>query len=221
MQNEYGFFTGKSGDRLYTAEDFCAFFGDFFTDGILAKNMESFHVCASGSMNIAVNGGTAYVKGKWYRKNAQQILRVPVSHTEYDRYDAVVIRCDYESRCITTDIVCGEPSADPVPPAPRRDENVYELVTAYILVRADSYEITDADITDTRLNNSLCGIVTSVIQSISTTELFTQFRTAWNDFVAQLGESDNVTIHTEDRESRRQVTQLREQMPFGSMFMMI
>lgn len=221
MTNEYGFFTGKNGDRKYTADDFCAFFSDFFTDGILAGNMNSFRVSAQGGMKLKINDGTAYVKGRWYRKNDCQYLDIPVSPTEYDRCDAVVIRCDFIQRSIYVTLIEGTPSTEPERPLPLRNDKVYDLVTAYIDVKSDSFEITDADITDCRFDGSLCGIVTNVIKSIDTSELFAQFQAAWNNFVAQLGESDNVTISTEDTESRKQVRQIREQTPFGSMFMMV
>ncbi|MBQ8781256.1 MAG: hypothetical protein IJZ72_06250 [Oscillospiraceae bacterium] len=221
MKNEYGFFTSSGGDRKYTAEDFCAFFSDFFTDGISAKEMTGFQVHPSHGMTLEINHGTAYVKGKWYRKSTSQTIELPLSDTAYDRYDAVVIRCDYSKREIYIGISQGTPSAEPERPSPRRDDSAYELVLAYICVKANSYEITGADITDTRFDSSLCGIVTNVVKSIDTTDLFAQYQAAWNDFIAQLGESDNVTINTEDAETRRQVSAVREQLPFGSMFMMV
>ena len=221
MTNEYGFFTSSGGDRKYTADDFCAFFSDFYTDGILAKNLNGFRTVPLGMMELELESGTAYVQGRWYRKTSSQKLNIALSDTEYDRYDAVVIRCDFRQRAIYAEIVQGIPSAEPQFPLPKRDSDAYELITAYIHVKANSYEITAADITDTRFNAELCGIVTGTIKTIDTSELFAQFEAAWNDFVAQLGESDNVTINTEDVESRKQVTQVREQLPFGSMFMMV
>ncbi|MBQ8827030.1 MAG: hypothetical protein IJ007_08055, partial [Oscillospiraceae bacterium] len=202
MINEYGFFTSSNGDRKYTADDFCAFFGDFYTDGILAKDLNGFRTLPSGMMQLEITGGTAYIQGRWYRKAASQSLTVALSDTEYDRFDAVVIRCDFKQRLIYTDIVKGVPSAEPQLPSPERNEDIYELIIAYILVKADSCEITAADITDTRFSTELCGVVTNTIKSIDTSELFAQYQAAWNDFVAQLGESDNVTINTEDTESR-------------------
>lgn len=221
MTNEYGFFTSKDGDRKYTADDFCRFFSDFYTNGILAKDLNGFHAVPTGNMQLEIKGGTSYVQGRWYRRSASQTITVPSSDTEFDRYDAVVIRCDYSQRIICTDIVQGVPSAEPQFPQPERNEDIYELITAYVHVKANACEITAADITDTRFNAGLCGVVTNTIKSIDTTELFSQFKAAWNDFVAQLGETDNVTINTEDVESRKQVIQIREQLPFGSMFMMI
>jgi hypothetical protein len=41
----------------------------------------------------------------------------------------------------------------------------------------------------------VCGFVTGLIRQISTTELFIQFRSQWNDFVASLSGTPAIDIY--------------------------
>ena len=96
MSNEYGFFASKDHDRRYSADDFSAFFNDFFTNGVLGSDTNALMVTAAGDMDISIAAGTAYINGHWYRKSSAQVLSLGDSDTVYGRTDAVVIRCVLE-----------------------------------------------------------------------------------------------------------------------------
>ncbi|MGN1304622.1 MAG: hypothetical protein ACI4YB_06270 [Oscillospiraceae bacterium] len=180
MSNEYGFFASKDHDRRYSADDFSAFFGDFFTNGVLGTNTSALKVSAAGDMDISVASGTAYINGRWYRKQSAQVLTVGASDTLYGRIDAAVIRCDLEKRMIYPFIIEGMPDEVPEKPSHLRDEKCYDIVLAYISIEANCVQITNADITDTRGFDELCGFVTSAIDHIDTSGLFTQYEAQWN-----------------------------------------
>ena len=179
MANEYGFFAAKNHDRRYSAEDFCALFKDFFTDGVYGKDTNGFAVSSAGDMDISVGGGTAYIQGRWLRKSSPQVIEIGSGDTVYGRYDGVVIRCDYEKREVYIAVNEGIPSGTPEKPAPRRDESAYEIVLAYIYVGANSVEVTQANIEDTRGDSALCGWVTGAVDRIDTTGLFAQYEAQW------------------------------------------
>ena len=179
MSNEYGFFASKEHDRRYSADDFSAFFGDFFTNGVLGSDTNSLKVSAVGDMNISIASGTAYINGHWYRKSSVQVLSLGDSDTAYGRTDAVVIRCDLEKRMVYPFIIEGEPAEAPKQPLPVRNEKCYDLVLAYIDVAANCVEVTAADITDKRGFDDVCGFVTSAIDHIDTTALFKQYEAQW------------------------------------------
>ncbi len=179
MSNEYGFFASKEHDRRYSADDFSAFFGDFFTNGVLGSDTNSLKVSAVGDMNISIASGTAYINGHWYRKSSAQVLSLGDSDTAYDRTDAVVIRCDLEKRMVYPFIIEGEPAEAPKQPLPVRNEKCYDLVLAYIDVAANCVEVTAADIMDKRGFDDVCGFVTSAIDHIDTTALFKQYEAQW------------------------------------------
>ena len=179
MSNEYGFFASKEHDRRYSADDFSAFFNDFFTNGVLGSDTNSLMVSAVGDMNISIAAGTAYINGHWYRKSSAQVLSLGDSDTMYGRTDAVVIRCDLEKRMVYPYVIEGVPEEEPAQPLPVRNEKCYDLVLAYIDVAANCVEVTAADITDKRGFDDVCGFVTSAIDHIDTSALFRQYEAQW------------------------------------------
>ena len=179
MSNEYGFFASKDHDRRYSADDFSAFFGDFFTNGVLGANTSALKVSAAGDMDISIASGTAYINGRWYRKQSAQVLTVGEPDTLYGRTDAAVIRCDLDKRMIYPFIIEGIPDEVPEKPTHLRNEKCYDIVLAYISIEANCVQITDADITDTRGFDELCGFVTSAIDHIDTSGLFSQYEAQW------------------------------------------
>lgn len=179
MSNEYGFFASKEHDRRYSADDFSAFFNDFFTNGVLGSDTNSLMVSAVGDMNISIAAGTAYINGHWYRKSSAQVLSLGDSDTVYGRKDAVVIRCDLEKRMVYPYVIEGVPEEEPAQPLPVRNEKCYDLVLAYIDVAANCVEVTAADITDKRGFDDVCGFVTSAIDHIDTSALFRQYEAQW------------------------------------------
>lgn len=184
MTNEYGFFSSLDHDRAYSAEDFCSFFRDFFTDGVLGGNTGELKVSADSGMSVRVTPGTAYIDGRFYRPTEIKHLTLRESDSIYPRKDIVVIRCDYAARRVLVDVVEGVASPSPKAPELTRNGTAYELCIAEIYIGASALEITDADITDTRFDTDLCGIVTGAIDTIDTTELFKQYQTAWDLLVA-------------------------------------
>lgn len=179
MSNEYGFFASKDHDRRYSADDFSAFFGDFFTNGVLGADASALMVSAAGDMNISIAAGTAYINGHWYRKQSAQVLTLGDSDEVSKRIDAVVIRCDLEKRMVYPHIIEGVPDELPEEPAPVRNERCYDIVLAYISVAANCVEITAADIADKRGFDDVCGFVTSAIDHIDTSALFAQYDAQW------------------------------------------
>ena len=179
MSNEYGFFASKDHDRRYSADDFSAFFNDFFTNGVLGSDTNSLMVSAVGDMNISIAAGTAYINGHWYRKSSAQVLSLGDSDTMYGRIDAAVIRCDLEKRMVYPYVIEGVPEEEPAQPLPVRNEKCYDLVLAYIDVAANCVEVTAADITDKRGFDDVCGFVTSAIDHIDTSALFKQYEAQW------------------------------------------
>lgn len=179
MSNEYGFFASKNHDRRYSADDFSSFFGDFFTNGVLGKNSSSLMVESDEDMKIKINSGTAYIKGRWYRTNSEKTLEISGSDTAYDRIDAVVIRCDFEKRMVYPAVIEGVAAETPLEPQITRDERYYDIVLAYIYVTANCVKLTQADITDKRGFDDVCGFVTSAIEHIDTEKLFSQYEAQW------------------------------------------
>lgn len=182
--NKYGFFSSINGDRKYSAEDFCGYFKDIFTDGILGDSAANLKVSAAGGMAVSVAAGTAYIQGHFYRPDAAERLTVSPADTSYGRKDRIVIRLDREQRSIYPAIIAGTPSAAPAAPDIVRSGSYYDIGIAVIDVAANAAVLSAADITDTRFDNAVCGIVTGAVDTIDTTDLFSQYDARWDMLMA-------------------------------------
>ena len=182
--NKYGFFSSMNGDRKYSAEDFCSYFKDIFTDGILGDSAANLRVSSAGGMAVSVSAGTAYIQGHFYRPDTAEMLTVSSADTTYGRKDRVVIRLDREQRMIYPALITGVPAAAPSSPDIVRDGSYYDIGIAVINVAANAAVISAADITDTRFDNAVCGIVTGVVDTIDTAELFRQYEARWDMLMA-------------------------------------
>ena len=68
----------------------------------------------------------------------------------------------------------------------QRDADAYELGIADIYISNGVISITQANITDLRLNNELCGIVHGTVNQIDATNLFAQYDAEFRDWFAGL-----------------------------------
>lgn len=212
MANEYGFFP----DVAYGPDDFTTYFRDFYTNGIKAEDTSYFQVSAQSGMELTVKKGIAYIDGHFFRPSADLPVTLAESDTELDRIDLIEIKCDYVANSVYVDVVAGEPSETPTIPTLQRDEAAYCLGLAAITVAANAAEITQANIKDLRFETAYCGVVVGKIDTISTTDLFAQYQRTWDDFIAQLGEDDHITLDTADHKARADIMITKMQLPFSA-----
>ncbi|ELK43990.1 phage-related tail protein [Brevibacillus agri BAB-2500] len=182
MAERYRFFDSTAEDeRFYTADEFAEYFRTFLSDGIFSGGT-NLQVLASGTdMTVKVQPGYAWLRGYMY---AVQDEPVTLSHDlpdpALDRIDRIVLRLDtsLEKRSIRAMVLKGEPGAEPVAPTIVRQDNVFDLGIATVRLIAGKSYIEDYQITDTRLDATVCGLVNSLITA-DTTNLFVQFQSQW------------------------------------------
>lgn len=184
-----GFFTAEeqadgSYDRVYTAEQFAYYFSKFIGNGIYINPSTQCQVSQASTVGMSVDVaiGDAYINGCWYQNTSVKNLQINIASGSLDRIDLVVLRWSKATRDIKAEIVTGTAAATAQAPALQRDENIYELCLAKILVNRASTQITNSMIVDTRSNNDLCGFVHGVVDQIDTTNLFQQFTATFNEF---------------------------------------
>lgn len=172
-------FASVNGDRKYTDQDFRNYFAMLVTNGVFPVGTQ-LQVLANTGVEIRLTEGAAWINGAGYEVyGGGQALTVPVADGILDRIDRVVVRSDRTARRIYATVLEGEPSSEPVAPELIRDADLYDLSLATIHVAAGATEITQADITDTRLDPEVCGIVSSLITP-DTTGWFEQFQAAFD-----------------------------------------
>lgn len=180
---KFGMFNSINGDRRYKAEDFAQYFATFIGNGIFVKPSDCLQVLSvSNSINMIVRPGKAWVNGFYLINDEDYTLPISVGDATLNRIDRVVIRLDFTQRKMAVEVKKGTLSASPVAPALKRDADAYELALADIYVAKGALTITQAAITDTRLNNNLCGLMHGVVNQVDTTTIFNQYQAWFNDY---------------------------------------
>ena len=143
---------------------------------------EDFAVTAQGGLSVQVSAGQAWVRPARF-KGRSIIMEQPttVVLTEADpvrsRIDRIVLRYDAAAKKTSLVVLDGTPdSAAPAAPEISRTELVYDLCLAEIRRPAGSTSVTAADITDTRADEAICGVMRDGVHGIPTGTLVRQFR---------------------------------------------
>lgn len=191
------FFNSLSGDRKYKAEDWAAYFASFIGNGVYANGDLAVSAVTPGQeddedadpMAVKVGAGKAWINGYFYVNTASLPLEIAVADGVLNRIDLVVLRWDLAARTITAQIKAGASASSPAAPALQRDADGYELCLAQVYVQAGATAITQADITDKRLDSALCGLVAGVVQQIDTSTFLTQLE-AWMEQYKETAQQD-------------------------------
>ena len=175
-------FNSVSGDRKYKAENFRQYFAQLIGNGVIYATENALKVKESDAMTVNISAGGAFIDGAGYINTTALAFTLATADGALNRIDRVVIRCDYSTRLAYAAVKKGAYSAQPVAQDLQRDADAYEIALADIYVGKGVIAITQANITDQRLNSSLCGIVTGVIKQADTTEIFNQFEAYLSEF---------------------------------------
>lgn len=173
-------------DRAYSAKDLAKYMADVLGNGVLFNTSSALQVFASSGMRVQLSMGTAFIKGQRYHNDNTLNLTIPTASGSLDRIDRIVIRLDYPNRKISAIVLSGTPSSNPQAPSLVRTEDVYDICVAEIRVSRGATSITQAQISDTRLQSSLCGVVTGVIEQIDATTLYVQLAQQFNAWFATI-----------------------------------
>lgn len=173
-------------DRTYLAEDFAAYFSSFIGNGVFPDPSTGLQLTAGTGMQVSLGSGKAWINGYYYVNTSACLFTLDTADGVLNRIDSVVIRWDKTARSITATVKKGAYAVTPAAPSLIRTEDVYELEVAEVSISAGSTSISQSDITDTRQNTSLCGIVAGVVDQIDTTGLFAQYNSAFQAFMASI-----------------------------------
>ena len=172
------FYNSNEGDRVYDADDMTDWLKPFFLTGVFNGQLQ---VTANNDMTVTIAPGYVNIGGKTRHFVRATTIDLETASATLDRIDAVVVRRDDTNRDIYLTIVKGGNSGQPTPPALVRDGAVYDLRLAEIYVAAGAVRITQAEITDTRMNAAVCGWVASTVTELDFSQITEQF----DEFFAQ------------------------------------
>lgn len=158
----------------FDAADVAAYLAGL-TSGVFS-GAEDFPVTAAGGLKVTVGAGRGWVHpsrftGYSITKREADTLTMPLADPSLPRIDRIVMRYDAGARAASLQVLQGTASSTPTAPAISRTELIYDLCLAEITRPAAATSITTGQITDTRLDEALCGIVRDGVTGIPTDEL--------------------------------------------------
>ena len=148
------------------------------TSGVYSKDT-NYAVSVTGARQITVAPGLAWVnyddfKGVSACSREAVALTVPDADSTLPRIDRVVLQFDTAANLTAVKLKPGAPAAAPEPPAILQNHNQYELGLCTVSVPAGSSVVTAADITDTRADEAVCGVMRDSVTGIPTAQLQAQ-----------------------------------------------
>ena len=141
---------------------------------------EDFAVTANGGLTVTVSAGQAWVRPARFRGRSiimeqPETITLTAADTVRTRIDRLVLRYDAAAKKTSLTVLTGTPdSASPTAPEITRTALVYDLCLANIRRPAGSTEVTAADITDTRADEDVCGVMRDSVTGIPTAQLQAQ-----------------------------------------------
>ena len=167
---------------MYRAEEWAEYFASFIGNGVFPVPSTSLQVVAGSGMAVAVKTGKAWINGYFYYNTSDLPVTLATADGVLNRIDRIVVRWDLTERKISVAVKSSTPATSPVAPALQRDADAYELCLADVLVGAGVTAISQANITDRRLDGSLCGVVAGVVDQIDTDAFNAQLEAWFADY---------------------------------------
>ena len=171
-ERSYDYFWNSNSDRYYDADSMGDWLHPFFKNGVFNGQMQ---VTANDDMSVTIAAGYGYINGKHRHFLTATTLDLETASGTLDRIDNVILRRDDTQRMIYLFIHKGGNAASPVAPELTRDGTIYDLKLAEIYIAAGTVKITQAEITDTRMNAAVCGWVAATVTQIDLTQIQAQF----------------------------------------------
>lgn len=181
------FFESVNGDRRYKVVELVAYLRPFFSDGVFPNPSTGLQVMetAEKDMFVTVKVGDAWINGRMYRNLDDKRIRLDPSDSATTRIDRIVVGCNYKDRVITSYVKKGTPASSASAPELTRNDTLYEISLAEITIAPGAVGITQSAIKDTRLDQSKCGIVTGLVDTVDTQTLYNQLETWRQEFMQE------------------------------------
>lgn len=163
----------------YSAEDVATYLCTR-TSGVYAKD-SNFAASITGTRQVTIAPGLAWInyddfKGVSACSWENTVLTVPDADNTLNRVDRVVLQFDTASNLTAIRLKTGTPAVAAQPPDILQNHNQYELGLCTISVPAGSAAISAADITDTRADETVCGLMRDGVTGIPTQQLVAQWQ---------------------------------------------
>ena len=187
MALTYGFYNSQDGDRKYDAVQMSSIFDGIIEDGIFQSIGTAMAVTASTGKTVVVGVGRAWFDHTWTLNDSGYPIELPESEVLLDRIDAVVLEVDASVavRANSFKVVEGSPASSPQRPSLIDNETTHQHALAYILRRAGTEEVTQADITNV-IGTSETPYVTGPLSIITADAMLAQWQSEFDQWFESL-----------------------------------
>lgn len=175
-------------DRVYSAETMSNPYTRLITDGIFPARPGvtdgDFKVTANGEdMDVTLKAGEGIFWSKWFKLTQAQTITVDSNDSEYTRIDSIIVEINNNVRLGRIIYRTGTPAAEPTPPELISTGYIKEYRIANIEVSSYATSLDDSVIFDRRgIETPFCA---SLIQTLNTQELFTQWDQLYYNYFEQ------------------------------------
>ena len=163
-----GFLDGRD----YTAAFLYEFFALLVDNGVYANELAP--TATNENMTITHGSGHAWINGVCYKNTTPFVLDIGTADGALNRYDSLMLRLDLSANETYAVIVQGDYATNPTPPACIRNAETYDLKICDIYIPAGCTKITQAQITDRRLDSSVCGVPFFPIEHLDMSPFYRQ-----------------------------------------------
>lgn len=178
-ERSYDYFWNSNSDRYYDADSMGDWLRPFYSNGVFNGQMQ---VTANDNMSVTIAAGYGYINGKHRHFLTPTTLDLETASGTLDRIDNVILRRNDTERRIYLLIETGGKAKTPVAPTLTREGAIYDLKLAEIYIAAGTVKITQAEITDTRMNSDVCGWVAATVKQIDFTQIQAQFEAYFTQY---------------------------------------
>lgn len=158
--------------RGYTASDLYKTIALLVGNGVYTNELAP--TATNENMTITHGTGHAWINGVVYMNSTPFVLDIATADGSLNRYDSLMLRLNLSINEVYAVIVQGAYAATPTPPACTRNAETFDLKICDIYVPAGCTKITQDQITDTRLNSSVCGVPVFPVEHLDMTSFYRQ-----------------------------------------------
>ena len=148
------------------------------TSGVYSDE-NNFSLNISGNMQVSIGKGIAWINneefaGKVVANREEVVLSIPAADSVLNRKDRVVIQFSKSANATSIVLKKGTPASNAVAPSITQTASVFELGLYVINVPAGASVLTAGNITNTMLDENVCGLMRDSVTGIPTATLYAQ-----------------------------------------------
>lgn len=184
-------------NTTYSAED--AMLSNLPVSSGVYATINNLSLSLAGGLSATISAGLAFIrystaKGFTVYSNSAETITFDSADPALPRIDRVVLQWKESANSVSFVIKKGTPSSSPVAVARSTASNLYELVLFDVRIPAGATALNAANVTDQRLNESLCGLMGLHNLKIDTAVFDAQIKAVINEANTLINNSVNSAL---------------------------